>query len=294
MIKSGLYGWSLFVAVPIVLGALGAWAKPSRSLASAALVGSIAAMVPTLGLFAMGFEGLICIAIAAPLVMPLGALGGIIIFQIEVTLVDSRRGSLMLLLPLLTFAWDTHAKPEIFHVRTEVVIAATPEEVWRQVVAFSPLPAPREWYFRAGVSYPQRARIVGEGVGATRYCEFSTGSFVEPIETWDEPRLLAFRVDATPAPLNELSPYGHIEPNHLHGYMISKHGEFRLTPLPDGRTLLAGTTWYQHGLWPAQYWKWWSDAIIHRIHRRVLDHVRELAEQEHNHQNPTLTRRINK
>ena len=48
----------------------------------------------------------------------------------------------------------------------------------------------------------------------------------------------------------------------------------------NGRTLLEGTTWYQHGLWPAEYWRWWSDAIIHRIHLRVLNHVRMLAEHE--------------
>jgi hypothetical protein len=42
---------------------------------------------------------------------------------------------------------------------------------------------------------------------------------------------------------------------------------------------LEGTTWYRHGLWPAEYWRWWSDAIIHRIHLRVLRHVRMLAEQ---------------
>jgi hypothetical protein len=33
-------------------------------------------------------------------------------------------------------------------------------------------------------------------------------------------------------------------------------------------------------MWPADYWALWSDAIIHRIHRRVLDHVRALAETE--------------
>jgi uncharacterized protein YndB with AHSA1/START domain len=237
-------------------------------------------MVPTLALLAAGKEGLICILMAIPLLAPLGALGGVLV-ALAPRGVQAKQGAMMLMLPLVTLAWDTHAKPETFQVRTEVVIAATPEEVWKQVVAFSPLAPPQEWYFRAGVSYPERARIVGTGVGATRYCEFSTGTFVEPIETWDEPRLLAFRVDANPAPLNELSPYGRIEPKHLHGYMISKHGEFRLTPLPDGRTLLAGTTWYQHGLWPATYWRWWSDAIIHRIHRRVLNHVRETAEREH-------------
>jgi len=62
-----------------------------------------------------------------------------------------------------------------------------------------------------------------------RQCIFSTGPFAEPIEVWDEPRLLKFGVTANPAPLNELSPYGNIQPAHLHGYFVSKQGQFLLT-----------------------------------------------------------------
>jgi hypothetical protein len=58
----------------------------------------------------------------------------------------------------------------------------------------------------------------------------------------------------------------------------SKEGQFRLTRLSNNQTLLEGTTWYQHGLWPSTWWRWWSDAIIHRIHLRVLNHIRSLAE----------------
>ena len=43
-------------------------------------------------------------------------------------------------------------------------------------------------------------------------------------------------------------------------------------------TRLEGTTWYQHGLWPSQYWRLWSDAIIHKIHLRVLRHIRDEVE----------------
>ena len=155
-----------------------------------------------------------------------------------------------------------------------------PEQVWKHIVTFSELPEPQEWFFRAGLAYPKLAHIEGTGVGATRYCEFSTGPVVEPIEVWNEPRLLRFRVTENPAPMNEWSPYAQVLSKHLHGYLISKQGQFRLTQLASNRTLLEGTTWYQHGLWPAEYWRWWSDAIIHRIHLRVLNHIRTLAEKD--------------
>lgn len=32
-------------------------------------------------------------------------------------------------------------------------------------------------------------------------------------------------------------------------------------------------------MWPAEYWQLWSDAIIHRIHLRVLTHIKRLAEE---------------
>jgi hypothetical protein len=113
-----------------------------------------------------------------------------------------------------------------------------------------------------------------------RYGEFSTGPFLEPIDVWDAPRLLRFRVIESPALMREWSLYAQVQPKHLHGYMVSKRGQFRLTRLPDHQTLLEGTSWYQHGLWPAEYWRWWSDAIIHRIHMRVLNQIRTLAEAD--------------
>ncbi|HYA97739.1 MAG TPA: hypothetical protein VEH49_06555, partial [Methylomirabilota bacterium] len=79
-------------------------------------------------------------------------------------------------------------------------------------------------------------------------------------------------------PMEEWTPYAHIEPPHLHGFLISKQGQFLLTPLPGGRTRLEGTTWYQHTMWPRAYWQLWSDGIIHHIHLRVLRHIQERAE----------------
>jgi hypothetical protein len=132
--------------------------------------------------------------------------------------------------------------------------------------------------FRAGIAYPIRAEMRGTGVGAERHCVFSTGSFVEPIEVWDAPHLLKFSVISNPAPMEEWTPYSHIDTPHLHGFLVSEGGQFLLTPLPNGGTRLEGTTWYQHGLWPSQYWRVWSDAIIHKIHLRVLRHIRDEVE----------------
>ena len=68
--------------------------------------------------------------------------------------------------------------------------------------------------------------------------------------------------------------------NQLTGFLVSERGQFRLVRLPSGHTLLEGTTWYHHGMWPVAYWQVWSDYIIHAIHLRVLKHIKESAEAD--------------
>jgi Polyketide cyclase / dehydrase and lipid transport len=281
MLQAGIYGLTLFVLFPVILGALASWILRAKKGSEAVAIGAFSVMTGCLLLLATGWEGVICMVMALPLAMPLGSLGAWLVYRAQNSRQATRGGiAVMFLLAPTTFTFDTHAQPPVFEVRSAITIAAPPEQVWKHVVSFPDLPEPHEWFFLAGVAYPQRARIEGSGVGATRYCEFSTGPFVEPIEVWDEPSLLRFRVSENPAPMREWSPYGQVLAKHLHGYLISKRGQFKLTRLAGNRTLLEGTTWYQHGLWPTEYWRWWSDAIIHRIHLRVLNHIRTLAEQD--------------
>ncbi|MEB0248939.1 hypothetical protein QN344_02270, partial [Mucilaginibacter sp. 5B2] len=107
---------------------------------------------------------------------------------------------------------------------------------------------------------------------------FSTGSFVEPITVWQQPHLLKFDVVEQPETMKEISLYD-LHPNHLHGYFVSKNGQFNITKLKDGSTLLEGTTWYSNRIKPVIYWNIWCDFIIHKIHERVLAHIKAEAEK---------------
>jgi hypothetical protein len=164
-------------------------------------------------------------------------------------------------------------------VTTSIEINAAPEKVWKNVVEFPELTPPTEFMFQTGIAYPVKARIEGKGKGAIRYCEFSTGAFVEPIEIWEENKLLKFNVEEQPLPMRELSPYGEIDTPHLHDYFVSSKGQFKLTRLENGNTLLEGTTWYYHKIKPEFYWKIWTEQIVHTIHQRVLNHIKEQSEK---------------
>jgi hypothetical protein len=78
----------------------------------------------------------------------------------------------------------------------------------------------------------------------------------------------------------ELSPYRHVHPPHLDNNLRSSRGEFRLIELEGGRTRLEGRTWYRCEMYPQWYWTAWSDLLIHKIHERVLEHIRAISEQE--------------
>ena len=151
------------------------------------------------------------------------------------------------------------------------------EKVWANVVEFPQIDKTPDGILKLGFAYPINAKIDGTGVGAIRRCNFNTGSFVEPITVWDEPHLLAFDVKEQPAPMTELSPYENLHTAHLE-YLRSQKGQFRLFE-KDGKTILEGTTFYTHDIAPDLYWKLFSDEIIHQIHLRVLNHIKEVSEK---------------
>ncbi len=281
------YGWGLFVALPFSMGLVAAilygYRQP-RTFGGSVGVACLSVSLLGLALLALAVEGIVCLIMALPIAIPLAFLGGACGHRIQRRRWFQQDAPVFVALFLL-FAPGVEcgehviARPSpVFMVRTQIDVRATPQQVWNQVIAFTEIPAPTEWMFRAGIAYPIRAQMFGSGPGAERHCVFSTGSFVEPIQVWDAPRLLKFSVTSNPPPMEEWTPYSRIDPPHLHGFLVSEGGQFLLTPLPDGGTRLEGTTWYRHGLWPSPYWRLWSDSIIHGIHLRVLRHIRDEAE----------------
>ncbi len=275
--RRGAYGWTLFVIAPVIAGALGVWGFRPASAGKATGIGATIGAVGC-GLFLLlGAEGLICVFMALPLVVPL-AIAGSLLGYWSGALSDPKRPVAMCLLVPAGLLFDVNAKPPVYAVTTSMVINAAPARVWKYVVAFPDITAQRDWVLRTGVAYPMRTRIEGAGAGVRRSCDLSTGTVQERVVVWDEPRLLRFVVTATPPAMREMGLYGPIYPKHLDGFYISREGQFALAPLPGGRTLVTGTSWYQHGLWPAEYWRCWSDLVVHHIHRRVLEHIRALSE----------------
>ncbi|WP_245747726.1 SRPBCC family protein [Parapedobacter koreensis] len=280
----GEYGIALFLFTPLFIGAnpsiLYGWRKPITRR-DAFLLGLLTLGIFMAGLVLFAIEGLICIAMAAPFALFFMWIGSLIGYAIINKAPNNAPTATLLLvaaIPAMAFV-EKDIEPALTSVTTSVTIVADPHTVWENVIAFPRMGEPEEFIFKTGIAYPVEAKIDGMGVGAIRHCNFTTGSFVEPITVWDEPRLLQFDVAEQPATMKELS-FWDVDAPHLQDYLVSKKGEFKLTGLPGGNTLLEGTTWYCLRIKPAFYWHLWSKGIIHKIHARVLNHIKTNAEME--------------
>ncbi|MEN9698888.1 MAG: hypothetical protein RLZZ301_86 [Bacteroidota bacterium] len=277
------YGIALFILIPFLMGALPTFIYNRNEAITWKISWQLAMLtltICTISLIVFAIEGLICILMALPIAILFLYLGAWLAFMY----INRKQNKdikpmfvLIAFIPIIQWI-EKNSEPEIKPVTTSIEIAATPEQVWKQVVEFPRLKAPKEYLFRAGIAYPTHATIKGTGVGAIRYCHFTTGCFVEPIQIWQAPKRLQFSVLEQPEPMKELS-FWDIDAPHLHDYFVSKKGQFKLTRLANGHTKLEGTTWYYHNIRPAIYWRAWSDYIIHKIHLRVLRHIKHNAER---------------
>jgi Polyketide cyclase / dehydrase and lipid transport len=281
------YGWGVFVCLPFCIGWLSVFIDSiheKKSFGRCLAVSSASVVLLGILLLLLAIEGVICLAMAFPIGLALGVLGGVVGYTVQSARpTESKQGMALLLILLFSpilMAFETMTPPQspLTAVKTRIEISASPDDVWNHVVSFSRLSEPTELIFRSGLAYPIEAKIEGRGVGAIRRCIFSTGEFVEPIRVWDSPRLLAFDVVDMPVPMREMTPYRHVHPAHLDGYFASEKGQFLLTPTPNGTTILEGTTWYRNKMWPTTYWNVWSNLIVHKIHHRVLSHIKKEAE----------------
>ena len=235
------YGIALFILIPFFIGLSSTILygyKREITIRKSLRIGSLTLTVFVLGIIVFAIEGLICIAMAAPFGLLFTWFGSLIGYFINNKINNKSLNSIIVLvfmIPTISFI-EKDIKPELMSVVTSIEIDSDQKTVWKNIIEFPQLDEPKELIFKTGIAYPINAKIKGTGVGAVRHCNFTTGSFVEPITLWDEPNLLKFDVLEQPASMKELS-YLDIDAPHLHDYLVSKKGQFKLTSLGNGKTL---------------------------------------------------------
>ena len=280
----GSYGHGVFVVAPFVIGAGTAYianrqedigaSHTSKVVAVAILLGSIA-------LVAAAVEGIVCLVLAAPLGLGVALVGGMLGRAIAL---QSRRSvqqtlSGFALLPLVFASEIVLPTITTFDTRATVEINASPETVWKSIVVMETIDRPMALPFRLGVAYPLRGEVIGEGVGASRIGEFSTGTAIERVTEWIPNRRLAFTVVHDVPAMRELSPYEHVHALHVIGYFHTNYTSFELLPQRSGHTEVIERTSHSLKLEPILYWLPLARWVVSRNNARVLTHIKRQAER---------------
>jgi hypothetical protein len=243
-------------------------------VAGAAALGGIALVVVAL-------EGIVCIIMAAPVGIGAALIGGALGRAIALHTQRSPRETLsgLALLPLV-FAVES-AMPAMTHFDTTETIGvhAPTEWVWKSIVNMDTIEELPALPFRLGVAYPLRGEVVGEGVGAVRRGEFSTGTAIERITEWVPNQKLSFVVVKDVPGLRELSPYQRVHSPHVVGYFLTTSTSFELLPLADGGTEIVEHTSHELKLDPVFYWLPMARWVVHANNARVLAHIGRQAER---------------
>ena len=285
----GGYGTVLFLALPFFMGFISAWLygyREPRSSSECLAVAMGSVFLAGVLIVGIAFEGIICVAMAAPLAIPLALLGAGLAHEAlktrHVRIQPRALCGLLFLIPVLAGAERWKPAPIPVHtVHSSVEIAASPGLVWQRVVAFPRIQEKPHWIFRLGMAYPLEARMSGAGPGRDRESVFSTGISREPVLAWEENGHFAFRVAAEAPLMREWSPYGQIRVRHLEDHDFRPgRVDFELTELPGGRTQLDCWSSYENRMWPGEYWQLWTDEVVRQIQLRVFRHIKRLAEAD--------------
>jgi len=278
---------SLLFVLPLVTAAIAGFLSGRAGRTQGQSIGAafltLSAILTILGFAAM--EGIICMVMVTPAVALLAVIGAMLGYWLAYLTDPSanlRVHSAAWLTVIVCAIGESFLPPAPLEdvVSSEVIIDATPAQVWKQLKDIRDLPAPTEPLFVFGVAHPLETYVVGEGgVGAARVCRLSTGDMPERITVWKPEQELQFVVLDTPATMREATFFGQdLDAPHLHTTYTSLEGGFRLEPLPDGRTRLIGTSRYLLTIAPATYWNLWTRHIVAQVQLRVMNHVKAKAE----------------
>lgn len=278
----GAYGWGLFVMTPFMVGVVTAYVANRQNVLDVGptiTIVSAAASLGGLALLATALEGFICIILVAPLGIVVAIVGGHL--GRAIALAGQRRGTPLMSIALLpaVFALEAAMPPAVpIAMREGIDIAAPPAAVWAALTSDEPIRMPPGLVSRAGLAFPIGGRLIGQGVGAERLGEFSTGTARERITAWVPGKRLAFVILSQPPAMEEMSPYRRVHAPHVSGYFVTAGTRFDIDALPGGGTRLTVHALHTLRLDPVLYWEPIARWAIHENVTRVLSDVKDKSE----------------
>jgi hypothetical protein len=235
-----------------------------------------------LTMFLFGIEDFICLLVLAAPFFILGTVGAVIyrIFQINR---QKSKGKLLtlVLLPFLFAPIEEYIKSpsDTFNVKSEVVIDATPETIWSNIVEVQTID-PKEYnsgFFNSiGIPRPISATVDKKDLGGQRTGNFEGGlKFIETITKYEENKIVSFEIKIDPETVRQKVFDQHV----LNGnYFNFVDATYELTELKSGQVKLTLSSSYQLTSTINFYGKFWGDIILSDFQDRLLNVIENRCE----------------
>ncbi len=282
--KFNIVSWSFIILMPMSLGALTAFLGSKLFEKSAFWIYVAPVIVIYIGLIAAiitHLEAILCVVVAAPPMSALALIGGALMGQVLARSSGRLPMSFLVLLPFAASPVEELWKQphQIVSIQDSIEIAATPEEIWQQIVsvpAIKPEQIPFKWIYLLDFPKPISAEIDREGIGATRHAKFERGvSFYEVVTDWKPQQKLSFSIKADP----EFIPHTAFDQHIIVGgrFYDVLDGSYEIEKAPRGCKLILSST---HRLSTPfnQYAGLWSRWVMNQIQGSILTVIKHRAE----------------
>ncbi|RDC55738.1 hypothetical protein DU508_15830 [Pedobacter chinensis] len=269
--SGGILVFSEFVILPILIGIMSAWFWKNDKLSGKTLIWNsiINGFIAILLSFLFLGEGAICLIIVSPLIFVFvitGAFIGKMMFKRGNQRLNVSFVSLLMAIFIVDSVSEHHYENM---VSDEVIIKASPEKIWKNVVAFEKIEQPNHyWLFQIGMPSPIQTTVTDYKNGAGRKCIFSNGYiFDEKIVQFEINKNLTFDIVNQP------------KDPEIMGHIDIDRGQFLLKDNGNGTTTLIGNSWYKLHVFPIWYYDIWAESITRNVHLRVMNHIKTLSEK---------------
>jgi hypothetical protein len=260
------YGWTMFVILPVATGLVAScFVRPVRAVVLAAILSVLLCFVV---LLFTGLEGIVCILMAAPLILVAVIVGALVGAWLS-SLVRKRLGpgSNMLLLPVIglsTVFGAGQIEERLVHadrletVTTAAIVQGSPTEAWNQVITIEQISADKQpFLLQIGLPVPKRCTLEGNGVDALRICQFESGVIEEQVTKWDPPRQLDVKIIRSTLP-------------GRHWLRFDK-ASYVIEPISPDATRIIRSTTISSKLQPGWYWRLFERMGVEAEHRYLFE-----------------------
>ncbi|MBI3551104.1 MAG: hypothetical protein HY077_01185 [Elusimicrobia bacterium] len=264
---TGAMGITLFILLPLAIGlSVGFVARPGARLWAILILALIVSS--SILIFAKA-EGLLCVLMALPLVLPGAWIGALLGNRVRKKYIDAGRGGALLrwlllaAMPCLLMGAYRLETPyrRVARLQTVENVArfdAPIQEVWDRLKAVERIDASRPLFMLAGLPRPIYCELIAGKVGGRRVCHFNNGVIEEEITEWAPPVRMGMRITRATLPGRHWLKYVAAD------YALRQEGS---------RTVVSRTTSVSSRLYPAWYWSPLERWGIDTEHRYLFESV---------------------